>query len=234
MAFFDDDEKKEQAEEKPEAPTKIKVGDTEFEPDELEGLVGKVREIEKTHGKLDDVISNYGRRANEVGQLRRELDELRESRSDQSIADKQAAGQQLTDDEIRKLAAKQGFVTTDNFGELVTKHVQSYSQAQKLVDQMNDMEKQNNPYKDEALPKFQTGEMLEYMNQTGIKDPEIAYEIKYKTEIRDWKDSQIKGAKPSRTYTETASAPGNKEPEPLKVNRDNLREQMRAALNQEI
>ena len=230
MAFFDDKEDKAAEEEGQQEPEKIKVGDQEFAPDELAGIVGDYQKISKDYGSLDKLKSSWGQRGQKIGQLESELQELRDKQEQESIATKQETGAELSPDELVKMAEQQGLVTQRS----INAYIENYMQAKELVDTCKDFEGKTNPYESKDLPKFDTVDMLQYMDKTGLKNPADAYDVRYKDEIAKWRESEISKARgQSGMVTETA-ATGNKQPKPIKVDRGNLSDSVAAALGGEI
>lgn len=225
MAFFDEN-KQEEAEEQ---INKFKIGEEEFTEDELSGILGKYKkleEVEKEHGDLDNIVSNYGRRANEIGDLKKQLEEA-QSAKDKKAENDGEAPQPLTRSEIEEVFNESGVVTTKNF----TTFYNQMRSAEKLIGQCSRIEKKHNPYEAEELPEFKTQEMLEYMDQNRITDPEKAYKLRYEKEIDEWKSKQYSKAKPQAQHTEGASTPGAKEPAEVKIDGTNLKQILREHLD---
>jgi hypothetical protein len=52
----------------------------------------------------------------------------------------------------------------------------------------------------------------------------------FETELDQWKEAQLKKAKPSTFTTQTQSTAGSKQPAPVRPNRNNLGEMLSSAL----
>jgi hypothetical protein len=227
MGFIDEPDDKKEAE---EAPEKIKLGDVEFDPSELEEMVGKYKELDekaKPMGGMDKVISYAGDQARQLGEVKAELQAERERKA-QEEHKASPTGEPSPEDVIRA-AEEQGFITKSN----LNTYLAQYRSAEKLVDEVKAFEEQGNPYDAKELPKFTATEMLDYMTQTGIKNPKAAYNVKYEAEIDAWKQKQLNSGRPKGMTTEE-TAPGHKEPTPMKITRENLSQSISAALNREI
>jgi hypothetical protein len=225
MGFLD-----EPKDDKPEEGVdKIKVGDLEFAPDELQDIVGKYRELDdkaKPMGGLDKVISYAGDQARQLGEVKAELQAERERKAQED--NKPTSGEPSPEDVI-KAAEEQGFITKTN----LNTYLAQYRSAEKLVDEVKAMEEKGNPYDAKELPKFVATDMLDYMTQTGIKNPRSAYNDRYEKEIDAWKQKTLSQSRPKGMVTEE-HAPGNKQPAPVKITRDNLSQSISAVLNREI
>lgn len=228
MGFLDPQE--ENKVEEQEEVDKIKVGDMEFAPDELQDIVGKYKELDdkaKAMGGLDKVISYAGDQARQLGEVKAELQAERERKAREE--NKPNPTGEPSAEEVIRAAEEQGFITKQN----LNTYLAQYRAAEKLVDEVKAYEQQGNPYEAKELPKFDSAEMLDYMSQTGIKNPKAAYNVRYEAEIDSWKQKQLNSGRPSGMVTQE-QAPGNKQPKPVKITRDNLSTMVGAALNREI
>lgn len=218
---------------------KIKLGETEYTQDELNEMVGfakNVREQEaKYNTKFDKVWPEYSRSQTELKRLKDELDEARKPRVE-------VPQDQQAEIERARTAAKQlGILTKDDLKELgiVTKNeFDQYYKVQrateKLLEKADDLEKELNG--SDGRPAFKRGEILQFMNDTGIQDMNIAYKIKYESELDTWKDSKLAGAKKLGMSTIESGAKGgvSKEPPQVRITKDNLNQMMQEALEGKI
>lgn len=217
--------------EKEEAPEKIKLGDEEYTQDELQSMVGlgkKAKSIEEKHGSLDDFQSDWGRKADAIGKLKKEVEELKKTK----VAEKQATGQELSREEQVSQALAQaqeiGLVTKDN----IRQYVSEYLEGKELLDNCRGLEEETDGK--DGRPAFKTKEILDHMTETGIKNPERAYKDKFWDQLSEWERKQIKDSKPKGLVTESTSAAGGKQPKAIKVNKNNLEEMVREALDGNI
>lgn len=213
-----------------EGVDKIKVGDLEFAPDELQDIVGKYKELDdkaKPMGGLDKVISYAGDQARQLGEVKAELQAERERKAQEEHRPTPTG--EPTADEVIRAAEEQGFITKQN----LNTYLAQYRSAEKLVDEVKAMEEKGNPYDAKELPSFVATDMLDYMTQTGIKNPRSAYNDRYEKEIDAWKQKTLSQSRPKGMVTQEG-APGNKQPAPVKITRDNLSSSIAAVLNREI
>jgi len=219
--------------ETPEVPVeeKIKLGDKEYTQSELQDLVGigeKTREIETNlNTKIDRVYPEYTKATQKNREYEAKIKDY----------ETKTATPQLDEESIRqaKEAAKKiGIVTDDGIAEFVSKNFrQMYMQeraAEKLLDDCRDFEKDMDGT--DGRPKFKTEEILQYMQETGIRNPEKAYKDKYEKEVDSWKEGKLGQARKSGMVTETGSTAGGKEPTKVRVTRDNLDQLIKEALGQ--
>jgi len=210
---------------------KIKLGDKEYTQSELQDLVGigeKTREIETNlNTKIDRVYPEYTKATQKNREYEAKIKDY----------ETKTATPQLDEESIRqaKEAAKKiGIVTDDGIAEFVSKNFrQMYMQeraAEKLLDDCRDFEKDMDGT--DGRPKFKTEEILQYMQETGIRNPEKAYKDKYEKEVDSWKEGKLGQARKSGMVTETGSTAGGKEPTKVPVTRDNLDQLIKEALGQ--
>ena len=70
------------------------------------------------------------------------------------------------------------------------------------------------------------------MEESGIKNVELAYKDKFEPEFDKWKESQLEKMKNGEMKTLDASNAGSKVPEPLKLtNLDSLTDAMKSYFN---
>lgn len=223
---------------------KVKIGEEEFTPEQLKEAVGAwkfKKEVEEKHNtSLDKVYPEFTKTTQRVKELE-DAEEARKVRiaekkakqADEELSRKQKEGAQLSPAEIRKVAAEQGLITDDN----LIGRVLNILEGRRIMREAYKLEKAGNPYNAEELPKFDVKDMLDWMSTTpgmGNVSPETAYKLRYEKDIDAWKSKTISEGKKKGLTTETGSKPGGKEPSPIKVTRENLTEQIRAAINREI
>ena len=228
MTFFDKrpEEGKEeipeaQEEAVEEAIEKVKIGDDEYDPDDLKGLVelGKLgREVEEKYNtKLDRVYPEFTKKSQSLKEKEEELAALREEMS--SLRPKSEEGE-LPPEERKKIYEKEGILTQDQFDSLY----QQRRAGERLLDTCHDLEKEFDGK--DGRPPFKTQDMLDYMkeNSLGGVSPEVAYKLKFEKEIDQWKTDQLRKSKPDGLFTEKASTAGSKREPEFKVpkNEDEL------------
>lgn len=225
--FLQDNTEETPVEETAEAE-KIKIGEREFTQDELNekiGLAERVTDLEsKYNTKFDSVWPEYGRSQNKVKELEAKIAEMGQQ--------KQETGQ--VDPGTRQEAIKQaralGILTNEDPVVTKAEFRQMYQQEQeteRLLGTLGNYEKEITGK--DGRPKFDKIDVLEYMRDTGIKDPMQAYKIKYETQLDQWKTSELGKAKSRGMYTSTAT-PGNKQPMDVRPTKDNLHQLVSEAM----
>jgi len=217
-------------------PEKVKVGEKEYTQEELNKVVelGEIgREVEsKYNTKLDKVWPEYTKATQELKTLREEKARIEAERVNQ----KQQSGEQLTDEEVAQQAREQarriGLALNEDVEAKVTQKVMEVLEARDLLNTCKEYEGEYSGK--DGRPSFKTKEILEYMDETGIKNPEKAYKDKYEKELDSWKEEQIKKSKPSGLYTERAAQAGSREPSEIKPTKDNLDQLIKDALEGNI
>jgi len=227
-SFFKEEEK-----ENVENIEKIKLGEKEYTPDELQEMVGiaeQTREIEsKYNTKMDKVYPAFTKTSQEKAELERRIREMEEKAKIPSNLDENQVK------EAREAAKKIGLVTKDDFAQYMQEHFrpqyQQERQAERLLDECRDLEKEMDG--SNGQPKFKTEEVLRWMADNGGKSPKQAYKMIYEKEIDEYKQKELGKAKKSGMVTETETNAGGKEPSRVPVTRDNIEQLMKEALGQE-
>jgi len=225
--FGDEDKEKEEPKtdtEQTEEPGKIKVGDQEFTQDELSKLVGLGKVAVEAEEKYNRPISRFWPEYTKSQQKVTELEEeLRKSKATQVAP--QTPETQLSEEQIQAKAIEQaeklGLVHKGNVQQFVSEVVEGY----RLLDSVNDV---IDEAKDAGKPKVSEQEMLDYMRETGIKNPKIAYEIKFKDALVKWGERQLQKVRPDAITTQGASTAGAKQPpQPSSPTKEDLAERVR-------
>jgi hypothetical protein len=224
-SFFQEEQKAQ------EEIEKIKLGETEYDPKELEAYVEKGTKVDEYSKKyntdFDKAWSSYGKTTQENKALKEELEQLKT----QAQAHQQTQTGELSDEQIqqaREQAKKIGIVTQ---GDLDTWY-QSRRSAEKLLEECKSYEGEVDG--SDGRPKFNTEEILNHMSDTGIKNPMKAYKDKYEEQLDAWKASELNKEKTSSLPTLSTSG-GVKQPKNVPVTKENIGQLVREQLwgNQE-
>ena len=200
------------AEKAPEAPEKIKVGEKEYSQEELSQLVGlgeTAREIEtKQNTKLDRVFPEFTKSRQEVKELRDELDEFRKTQERLKVA--VTGEEERPDPETLKTQAIEqakalGLLTADEARQIAREE----RQAERILEEIETL---NSEAEETGKPKVDGKELLEYMQQEGLRSPSVAYKLKYENELEAWKQKKLDGIKQPGLDTQTSSTACSKEP----------------------
>ena len=229
MAFFDDKSKKEPQEGVVE---KIKLGDEEFDPEELKSIVDKGKfalEVEEKYNtKIDKVWPEYTKATQKLKEYEEKEKQWveKEQKQTETLPDDQLSEEQLR--QRAKVEAKRlGLATMEDLDTYVAYKLDTMKQAEDLLGQCKELEKEFNG--EDGKPKFATQDILSFMQESGIRDPKIAYKIKNEEQLEKWKESQLNSAKKKGLYTEDGSG-GNHEPPQVKLNNQNLQDALKEVL----
>jgi len=221
--FFNKEETPVEPEEQVEQ--KIKVGEEEFSQEELSKIVGLgkigLEAEEKFNTKLDRVYPEYTKKTQRVAELEKENESLRASQVKPEPTNPEW-------NEESKAQAKKAL--HDLFGdELMTKkEAQEFYANQRAATQLlEDVEVVINEANAIGKPKTSVGDLLQHMDETGIKNPEKAYKDMFEDEIDKWKFEQAKKLKPAPFQTQTESSAGAKEPSEVHPTNENLKALLR-------
>lgn len=213
--------------------TKIKLGDREYSQDELSQLVGvaeKVSSLEKQYNtKLDKVWPEFGRSQNENRTLKEQLERVQaQARGNQDL-DPDTARQAL--EQARKL----GLVTKEDFKQFMTENFRDLYRVERetdsLLGDLDGLEREIDGK--DGRPKFDKIAVLEHMRENGFKSPMKAYKDMYEEQLDQWKAQKL-SAKAPGVYTTTQSTQGSKQPQDVKITKNNLNDMVNAALQGEL
>ncbi len=218
--FFEEEQKAQ------EELDKIKLGEAEYDPTELQALVDKGKKVDeytkKYNTDFDKAWSSYGKTTQENKALKEELEQVKS----QAQVRQQVQSPELTDDQIqqaREQAKKLGLATMGDLDQWYN----SRRAAEKLLEECSTLEGEITG--GDGRPKFSTEDMLAHMQETGIKNPMKAYKDKYETELDTWKQSELNKEKSSSLPTLTTGG-GLRSPKNVTVTKENIQQLVREQL----
>jgi uncharacterized damage-inducible protein DinB len=224
LDFFAEEEQKAQ-----EEIQKIKLGDTEYEPTELEQMVAKGKKVDEYEKKyntdFDKAWSGYGKATQENKTLKEELESLRQAQS----VSPQPNYQQLTEDQ--KIQARTALSDILGGKPMTDKELDNWYQnrraGERLIDECKELAGEIDG--SDGRPKFDVDEVLGHMKETGIRDPMKAYKDKYEPELDVWKQSELSKSK-GMTLPTLSPSGVTKQPANVKISKDNIQELIREEL----
>ena len=225
--------------EKEEKQDMVKVGEKEYKQEELSQLVelGELgREAESRYNtKLDKVWPEYTRTQNKNKELLEELNELRKTKEEPEATQPQPGD--LTPEQIQEskaAAKKMGIVTDETFTDQLNKNFRKMyleeREAERLLEKTATHEKEIDGT--DGRPKFNQKEILEHMQETGIRDDMKAYKDKYEIELDKWKQEQFLSKKAPGLSTIEKSSAGSKVYHQSPTTEENLDKRVDEALNE--
>ncbi len=224
--FFQDDEV---VEEQPQET--LKLGEKEYSMDDLNRLVGlgemAAEASEKYKTPIDRVYPEFTKAAQKNSDLQRQLDELKQAQI-QPQTQPVDQSMQLTAEQkelARKQLADLGF-SQDTYRQIVREELA----ADKLVSDINNLIEDA---KANGQPVTSDRELLQYMAETGIKNPQKAYKDMFEDELDAIKEKKLAEIKPQGMITTNGSQAGGKQPAPVKITRANLTSLVQQALGGE-
>ncbi len=215
----------------------IKVGEIEYTPSELEGLIadGKFkRDVEtKQNTKLDKVFGEYTKLTQDKNTWEAERAEYLILKDEKEQANKpQPEFDEATIAKAQEEARKLGLFSKADVEQYVNENFPKfYSQqraADKLLESMEGLEKEING--EDGRPKFVLEDVLNHIKETGIRDPLKAYKDKYETELDTWKEKTLSSAKREGIFSESGSTAGGKQPTEVRPTKENVGKLVREAL----
>jgi hypothetical protein len=220
--------------EEAQQPETIKLGDAEYSQDELNDLVGLgkiAKEAEEKYNvKIDGIWPKFQQTINENGEFRKKQEEFDKHSEQEQLIKKAGEGVELSESEQIALAAQKiremGFYTKDD----VAKEVSNIMAGRELLDQVNKLVDEQSQV---GNPKTNAEELLSYMDENGIKNPSVAYKLRFEKELDEIKASKLGGIKKDQFVTEEGGGTGNKLPRVEPVTRANLTDALSDVLNRE-
>lgn len=193
---------------------KVKIGEKEYAQEDLSRLVGlgeMATELEaKWNTKVDRLYPEFTKATQEREEYKKKVEQYEASKTQEKVE----KGEELSPEELQKRALAEaerlGLVHKDN----VYQFMDAYLQAR---DMKADAEALIVEAAESGKPKTSVDELFNYMNETGIKNIELAYKSKYEKELDTWKQSQLEKLKNGDMRTMDASSAGSKQPEPQKL-----------------
>jgi len=212
--FFEDNKVEEQQEES--TTEVIKLGDKEYSPDELDRLVGlgqKAVELEqKWDTKLDRLMPEFSRSREELKALKAQQEEAAKKAVETQTENVDEKEQERL---VRENAKKFGLMTQEDFDNLYANR----RAGEKLLESTESVVTKA---VEAGNPKTNVEELLTYMAETGIKNPQTAYEVMFKAQLREIEMKKLNDIRPNGLITNSGSTAGAKTPEPVTVTKDNL------------
>ena len=226
-------------------PEMVEVGGESYSQDDLNRLVGlgkiAVEAEDRYDTKIDRVWPDYGKTKNDLNTARSRITELEEAAA-KAIASKVPTS---VEDEVQRAqavrAAKDlGILTSEDLAGrgFITKGdiqsvIQEQMEVQKLVDTASKLEKEIDGV--DGRPKFDAVEVTQFMQDTGIKNMNVAYKVMHEDALDKWKQTKVSKAKSSgMTTLERSRAGSPKTPEAVKVDKKNISEMIKRGLSGEF
>lgn len=182
------------------------VGEKEYGLEELQNLIEKgnyALEMEQKYNTpFENAWSAYGKTQNENKDLKEKISEYEKGNGSQKWQEE----------------AKKTFLTRDELDQEVEQRIATREQIKDITSQFKKLEKDIDGT--DGRPKFDNQEILDYMKENNLLDPEKAYNLKHMDQIAEWKAKQMI-EKPE--FANPSGHPAaNKQPVQTKFNRDNL------------
>ena len=226
--FFEEEETTEETVE--EAQT-FKLGDKEYNQDELSELVGLgniAKELEtKWNTKIDRVYPDYTKATQALSDERRKREEAEEKLTQFNQSSQTSTGELTAEQkaEARRQLENLGYGETQ-FRNIVREEMEAnrlLTDVQLIVD--NAKENDNIATTPEQLLKFMADE--------GVKNPSKAYKLMYEEELDKVREQKLANLKPQGMFTTTSSQAGAKSPRPVQITKSNLNSLVQQALGGE-
>lgn len=212
-------------------PEKIKIGEREFTQDELNKrleLSDKAIESEERYNRpIEKFWPEFTKSQQELNELRKKVSEFENFQQRITSTPQYTPSPEQIKEQAIKQAEELGLMHSGNVRDIIREEIQ----ATRLLDEIEGM-------KTEAVnagkPNFTTEELLNHMQETGIKSPEKAYKDKFENELRAWEQKQLATIKPAPFETQETSTAGSKEPViTTPKNEDELQNALRSYLQSE-
>ena len=216
----------------------IKIGEREFKQEELAELVGLGETAKEYQDKwnrpIKDFYPDYTQKSQKLAEFERQQADFTKNQEAQKMKEleERSRNDQLSPEEARQVALKQardlGLLTRDELDDEVNKRVAAVLAGKDLI---GDVKTVIEVAKEKGQPQSTVENLLKYMDENGIKNPEKAYKLMYESEIDAWKEEQLKKLRPAGFSTQDSSNPGSKAPPaPPSITKENLAAAIRESL----
>jgi len=214
--------------------TKIKLGEEEYSQDELNSLVGLgkiAREAEEKYNvKVEGIWPKFQSTINENVEFRKAQEAEEKAREEQDLTKKSQTSEELTEEEQLRLASLKlkelGFISKDD----IQSEVNNILTGKQLLSDVNTLvDKQS----EAGNPKTSAEDLLTYMSENGLKNPEVAYKIKFEAELDAIKEKKLGSIKKDNFVTDETSGGGIKNPEAKPITKHNLSDALGDVLSRE-
>ena len=209
--FFDKDEEVQE----PEESQKIKVGEEEFDQAELERLVGLGKigseAEEKYKTKIDRVWPEFTKKSQQISDYERKIQDY-ETRLKQPIQQAVNQGSPVLTEDLKRQALEQAEalgIGPKAMQDVMRQVVREEIQARDLISDVNGVISQA---ESDGKPTATVDQILQHMQETGIKNPNTAYKDMFEEELDKWKESKLSTLRPSGMVTTQKSTAGGKYP----------------------
>ena len=190
-------------------PPKIKIGEEEFTEEQARALLdlGKIAKQaeEEYHRPIKSIWPEYVESQKELKALK-----------DKAVAPSEppAPAQELNEEQSKiatGVLEKMGFLHKGNVRDEVLTILEDYMTVQETANLLDEAKAEKRPA--EELKNF-----LAYMDSTGIRDPKIAYKVRFEKELEALNQAKVEGLKPKGLTTQEIPAGGGRsEPEPTPI-----------------
>ena len=221
--FFNDETQTENAEE----TQTFKLGEKEYNQDELSRLVGlgelAAEAEEKYNTKIDRVFPEFTKATQERAELRKRVEEM-EAKATAPIP---PVNGQYTPEQMKQEALRQAEelgIGPNAFRNIVREEMA----ARELL---TDIDSLLGEAKEKGQPVTSNQELLQHMAETGIRNPVKAYKDMFETELDAIKEKQLSAMRSPGMITTTQSTAGAKQPSSVPITRANLSQLVGEALN---
>lgn len=201
------------------------IGEKEYSLEELQKLIDKgsyaIEMESKFNTPFESAWSAYGRTQNENRELREQLEAAK--------AQPQEVEKPEQTPNFDEILAQKGYLSREDAEKLVEEKITLKQQVEQIAGTMKSLEGKLDG--SDGRPKFEINDMLTYMQENSMTDPEKAYNYRYSDEIATWKADKA-GTKPEFAPSNTGDTNASKSPAAVAFNRDNVDAALREALSE--
>lgn len=216
----------------------IKLGDETYSQEELQRLVGLgkigAEAEEKFKTKIDRVWPEYTKTRQQLSEYETKIKDYEERLKSVPVQTQTQPVQptQLTPDQ-RAEAIRQldDLLKESKFLDERTRYITREERAAEQL--INDIGSVVSGAEADGKPVANTQELLDYMAETGIKNPQLAYEVMFRDELAKIQSDKLNSLRQPGMTTTSQSTAGSKLPPTTKVTRQNLHQLVQEALGGE-
>src|SRR3990167_10170484 len=227
----DEDFLKEEPTEEPKEtasePEKIKLGDSEYTQEELDKLVSLGKIAQEAEEKYDRPITKYWPEYTKSQQRIKELEEKLQGVEQPKVEPITGSPEEVKTQALKQ-AKELGLITVDDINNYIDARVEGYKLREDVDALIDESKEAGKPVPTET-------ELLNYMAENGIRNPDKAYKLMFEDELDAWKEKKLKSIKTEGLKTQETSTAGETKVPEVKVpaNLDDLRTQLRSFMKRQ-
>lgn len=196
-------------------PETVKLGDKEYSQEDLQALVGLgeiAREAEQKYKtKIDRVWPEYTKSRQQLSEYEKELQDLRTKTQQQPNQQPAQQTVQLTAEQRAQAIQQLDDLLKES--KYLDERTRAISREERAAEQLiSDIGVVVTNAETEGKPVANTEEVLNFMAETGIRNPQLAYEVMFRDDLKKIEEDKLLSLREKGMVTTSQSTAGAKNP----------------------